>query len=316
MRYNRLQNRIAESTFTLPICALLTTLLWWWPKGEYSLEYMLGWGVCALSTYVLTETNNSNILIRIRTRMVCCVWLIGTSILGFLHPLSNAVLAAFCLIVSHYLLFKSYQLHQPVVWVFHSYLFLGLGSIAFPWMLAFAMLYYWYLAVMLRAISWRSFWAGIVGLLIPYWFWGVGCLMLNDLTPLTEHLMQLTEWNPITLGNYQHIPQVWIASWGLFTLLALIGGVHFLITSFNDKIQVRMLLYIFVVQTLVVEIFMVLQPQHFQPLMAMLLACCCPLIAHFFSLTGSRLSNLLFCITLIMVIALAIWNLWMPSFSL
>lgn len=316
MKNDRLQNHISESVLTLPFCALLTTLLWWWPKGEYSLEYLLGWGVCALSAYVLTETNNGNLLIRIRTRLVSCVWLVGTAFLGFLHPLSNAMLAAFCLIVSLYLLFKSYQLWQPVVWVFHSFLFLGLGSIAFPWMLALAILYYWYLISMLRAISWRSFWAGIIGLLIPYWFWGVGCLVLDDMTPLVEHLMQLADWKPIQLENYRHIPQNWVASWGMITLLALVGGIHFLCTSFNDKIQVRMLLYIFVIQTLVVDVFLVLQPQHFQPLMAMLLACSCPLIAHFFALTGSRLSNLLFCLTLLMVIALATWNLWMPSFSL
>jgi len=295
---------------------VLTTLLWWLPLGEFRLDYALGWILCALCTYVIAETNNNNFIIRIRTRMMSCVWLVIATTLGFLHPISNASIAALCLVVSHYLLFKTYQLKQPVGWTFHSFLFLSLGSLVFPQMLALAFFYYWYLIVLLRAISWRSFFAGIIGLLLPYWFWAAVCGFTDDFNPMTTHILSFAEWQPIVLENYLQIPQPWIASWVVVTLTSLIGGIHFLLTYYNDKVQVRMLLYIYVIQMVTIQTYLLLQPQHFQVLMALLAVCCSPLIAHLFALTGSRLSNLFFCFTLLLFIALAVWNLWMPTFTL
>jgi len=294
----------------------MASLLWWWPLGKYRLDYALGWALCALCTYVILETNNSNFIIRIRTRMMSCVWLIIITTLGFLHPLSNATLAAFCLVASHYLLFKTYQQKQPVGHTFHSFLFLGLGSLVFPQMLVLAIFYFWYLIVLLRAISWRSFFAGIIGLSLPYWFWAAICVLRDDISPIIHHFFSFSQWQPLLLENYLHLPQPWIVSWGIITFVSLVGGIHFLVTYYNDKVQVRMLLYIYVIQMLIIQTFLLLQPQHFQVLMALLAVCASPLIAHLFALTNSRLCNSFFCLTLLLFIALAVWNLWMPTFTL
>ena len=315
MRHDRFQNHISESIFTLPICAVLATLLWWWPLGKYRLDYALGWVLCAICTYIILETNNSNFLIRIRTRMVSCVWLVLFTSLGFLHPISKASIAASCLVVSHFLLFKTYQQKNSVGWIFHSFLFLSLGSLVFPQMFALAVFYYWYLIVLLRAISWRNFFAGIIGLLLPYWFWTAFCALTDDIGPMVNHILNITEWHPISLENYLHLPQCWIASWTVITLTTLIGGCHFLTTYYNDNIKQRMLLYIYVTQTIVIQIFLLVQPQHFQTMIALLAVSGSPLIAHYFVLTSSWISNTFFCFTLLLFVALAVWNLWMPTFT-
>ena len=76
-----------------------------------------------------------------------------------------------------------------------------------------------------------------------------------------------------------------------------------------------MLLYIYVFQTILIQVFLLLQPQFFQTLVALLAVCASPLIAHLFALTNTRLSNLFFCLTLLLFTALTVWNLWMPTFS-
>lgn len=314
MRHNRFQNHISESIFTLPFCAVTATVLWWWPLGRFNIDYALGWILSALCTYIILETNNSNFLIRIRTRMVSCVWLVIITSLGFLHPISNASIAAFCLVVSLFLLFKTYQQRQTVGWVFHSFLFLGLGSLVFPQMLVLSFFHYWYLIVLLRAISWRSFFAGIIGLLLPYWFWAAFCALTDNFSPIITHILRITEWHPIAIENYLYLPQSWIASWAVITITSIVGGLHFLVTYYNDNIKQRMLLYIYVFQTILIQVFLLLQPQFFQTLVALLAVCASPLIAHFFALTNTRFSNLFFCFTLLLFIGLTVWNLWMPTF--
>ena len=76
-----------------------------------------------------------------------------------------------------------------------------------------------------------------------------------------------------------------------------------------------MLLYIYVTQTIVIQIFLLVQPQHFQTMIALLAVSGSPLIAHYFVLTSSWISNTFFCFTLLLFVALAVWNLWMPTFT-
>ena len=43
----RLQNRIAESTLTLPLAAVVATLLWWLPQGGYTAMALRSWAATA-----------------------------------------------------------------------------------------------------------------------------------------------------------------------------------------------------------------------------------------------------------------------------
>ena len=77
-----------------------------------------------------------------------------------------------------------------------------------------------------------------------------------------------------------------------------------------------MYLYIYITQTLVLLAFLPLQPAHYPTTMALILVSACPLIAHYFALTGSRLSNLFFLLSLLLTAGMAVLNLWMTSFSI
>ena len=72
-----------------------------------------------------------------------------------------------------------------------------------------------------------------------------------------------------------------------------------------------MILYIYSVQTTLLILYLFLQPQEFQSTMALLVVSTCPLIAHFFALTKSRLSNTFFILSLLLCGIMAYLNLWM-----
>ena len=316
MKKSRFQNRVAESNLTLPVCALLTTVLWcWWPNFMHDAflikhyELIIGWALCALTTYVLLETNNRNVLIRIRTRMVACSWLALVACMGFLHADIRSLGCAFCLSASHYLLFSCYQQVDAVNNTFHSFFFLGLGSLAFPPVLVLAVCYYGYLAGYLRSLCWRSFWAGIVGLLIPYWVWACWCLWGQDFSPFIQHFLPYFQFVvSFVWTGYRDLSLDELACWAFVTLLSMIGIIHYLRTSYNDKIRVRMIFNVLICQALLIQVAMVFFPIYFRPLVALYVVSSAPLVAHYFSLTTSKYTNAFFCLCLVMMVAYCLWS--------
>lgn len=310
MTHNRFQNKVAESEATMPVCAVLATILWWWPQQSFALSNIIGWGLCAITTYICMETNGIQNIIRIRTRMMACVWLVLSSCLAFTHPFESPAIIAVCLAASYYLLFRCYQLYDSTVWIFHSFLFLGIGSLFSAVMLPMGLLFYIYLITFLRSLTWRGFWAGILGMALPYVGWGAWCFLTDTTDSLLEFITSHYVWHPVSWEALTTLPFSWMASTGIVVLMSLVGVLHYLQTKYNDKIKVRMILYIYTVQTFLLILYLFLQPQESQDTMALLVVSACPLIAHYFSLTKSWLSNAFFIVSLLLCGAMAYLNLW------
>jgi hypothetical protein len=295
----------------MPICALLATILWWWPQQEFALSNILGLVLCAFTTYICMETNGVQRIIRIRTRMMACVWLVLASCLAFMHPLEAPAISAACLSLSYYLLFRCYQLYDSTAWIFHSFLFLGIGSLFTAVMLPMGLLYYIYLIGFLRSLTWRGFWAGVLGLAVPYLGWGAWYFLMDRTDNILDFIISHFVWHPVSWEALASLSLCWMVSMGIVILLSLVGVFHYLQTKYNDKIRVRMVLYIYTVQTILLILYLFLQPQEFQNIMALLLVSACPLIAHYFSLTRSWLSNAFFILSLLLCGTMAYFNLWM-----
>jgi len=316
MVHNKFQNKVAESEATMPICVVLATILWWWPLLSFTLDNILGWLLCAFTTYVCMETNGVQHIIRIRTRMMSCVWLMLATCMAFMHPWGTPAICAACMAMSYYLLFRCYQLYDSTVWIYHSFLFLGLGTIFSPAMLFMVFLYYIYLIGFLRSLTWKGFWAGILGIITPYWCWAIWCILMGKTDVMQEFINSHFLWQPVSWEAITALSIDQMISMGVVSLLGLLGLFHYMQTKYNDKIRVRMILYIYSVQTMLLMLYLLLQPDHFQTTMALLIVSSSPLIAHYFSLTGSWLSNAIFILSLLMCGIMAYYNLWMTSFSI
>ena len=313
---NRIQYNIASSEFTLPLCVILAVAMWWLPQQMFSVDCLLGLILCLLTTYVVMETNAQQHIIRIRTRMMSCVWLILAASLSFMHPIGEPIVAAAFLCVSYLLLFRSYQRHRPQAIVFHAFLMLGIGSFCAPVMLVMAIPFFLYLAIFLRSLTKRAFWAGILGLIVPYWCYAVWSFVTGNLQSFIDRLTEMAQYEIPSLEAITSMPFVWQVSAGVIALLSIVSIIHYLRTNYDDKIRVRMILYIYVSQTLLLIAFLLLQPAHYQTTMALLVASASPLIAHYFSLTGSWFSTFFFFLSLVLTAGMATLNLWLTSFTL
>jgi hypothetical protein len=227
-----------------------------------------------------------------------------------MHPLEGPAVCAACLALSYYLLFRCYQLYNPSIWIFHSFLFLGIGSLFAPVFLAMGLLYYLYLLGFLRALTWRGFWAGILGMTIPYWCWGMLCFFMDRTDSLFAFASTHFMWSPVSLQAIQNWSLTWMISSGVVILLGLVAIFHYLRTKYNDKIRVRMILYIYTSQTLLLMLYLFLQPCEYQNTMSLLVVSSSPLIAHYFALTKSWASNTFFILSLLLCGVMAYYNLW------
>lgn len=316
MRNSRLQNKVSESVVTLPVCAALGVLVWLWNTMQ-SAE-----GLCprtvsvpliaAATTWIIMETNNRNSLLRVRSRMVSVVWLVCICMMSFSHQFSDGWIAALSLAASTYLLLGTYQEHEPVFQTFHSSFLLGICVIAVPWTAVMIPLYWWYMLVFLRCITWRSFWAFIIGLMLPLWFTLGWCIFQGSYDFLLERLSELAFPQVLTIDAYKPF-----FDWkngtnltlALIVLLSLLGGIHYLRNYYQDKIRTRMLLYIYVMQTVVCMAVIAIQPCLVERMMLPLVVCCSPLIAHYFALTSKRLTNLVFILAVVLAVAITTLNM-------
>lgn len=313
---NRLQNKIAKGEFTFLFCAIIALILWWLPEFAFSLSNALGLVVFMLATYIVIETNARMQIIRIRTRMMSCVWLVFAACLPFMHPLGKPIIAATFLCASYFLLFRCYQQHRPQTNAFHAFLMLSIGSFFAPVMLLMTIAFFLYLIFFLRSLTKKAFWAGILGIIAPFWCYAIWCFLTKDLQSFVRHLTEMVHLEMPSLEALTALPFSVQVSIAVLALLSIVSIIHYLRTNYDDKIRVRMCLYIYVSQTLLLLAFLLFQPAQYETTMALLVASASPLIAHYFSLSGSIFCSIFFVLSLLLTAAMAILNLWMTSFSI
>ena len=321
MRNNRFQNYVSKSTLTLPLCMVTGALAWFWSGSTHEFAFsnsaLVSFLLAAISTYIVIETANLFALLRIRSNMIAAVWVAFISMLPFLHSFSAGWVAVPALAASYYVMFLAYQQHEPVLHIFHSFLLLGIASLAIPHLSVFVPLYYWYLLVFLRCLTWRGFWAGTVGMALPVCFVLGWCILSRDFTFIFSRLELLQATRLFPADGY-----VWLIAYrepqalnfAFATLLSVIGIVHYLRSYYNDKIRTRMYLYIYVMQTVASWLLMVCVPDFYYLVYPVFLLGASTMIAHFFALTGTIVSNLLFCLCLVLTIALFTLNIGLWTF--
>jgi hypothetical protein len=160
------------------------------------------------------------------------------------------------------------------------------------------------------SLSWRTFFASILGLLTPYWF----CLPYyafqgeNCLDILSSHLSTL--FNIATLPDYSVLTITKIVYLGFLVILMVIGSSHFITTSYRDTIRVRQIYFSFIMIAAFSLFLVLIQPHCYDMAIHVLILAISPMIAHFFALTHSRFTNILFISTLTIILLFTGYHLW------
>jgi hypothetical protein len=303
----RLQNRIAESGVVLPVMAVYGLVIWlvaglvthnWWPQLA----------CFALSAYSMVEMNNSFALLRVRSRMVSATFIALTCAMSFLFGSLSGALVQLFFIIALLLLLSTYQEPMSLGRIFYAFVFLGLASVFSVQTMVLIPLLWLLMATQLQSLSGRGLMASLIGLATPWWFICLWFIIQHDFTPLTEHFAALADFTPLSHA-YAQVTQEQLLAWVLTAVLTLTGIIHFWRNSIDEKIRTRLLYGLFTWMSTACLLLTALQPQHFDPLMRMAVVCASPPIAHFLTLSSTRITNVAFFVIAAVTLAVTVVNL-------
>ena len=310
----RLQNRIAESGLVLPLMSLYALVVWllagllrhwWWPQLACFI----------LSAYLMVELNNANSLLRVRSRMVSGVFIGLSCTMSFLFGSLSGALVQLFFIASLLLLFSLYQSPQLLGRIFYAFLLLGLSSLLSVYMLLLVPLLWLLMATHLQSMTWRGLFASLIGLVTPYWFVSLWFILQRDFTLPAAYFAALTAFIPPPDAYAAAFADPWalgrLLAYVLTAVLSVVGVVHFWRQGIDEKIRTRLLYGFFAWLTAALLLLVALQPQLYDPLMRMALVCASPLVAHFMTLSSSRLTNIAFFVILAAALAVTAAGLFL-----
>lgn len=304
----RIQNIVAESRRTLSITATYAIIVWLL-AGLIGQGRWLQFACFVLSVYLMMQLNNENLLIRIYSRMVSVSYILLSCAALFLFDSLSSAFFQPALIASIFCLFKTYQDRSSAGWTYYTFLFLGLGSLLDVHALYLLPVFWLMMILTVYSFSWHTFMASLLGIATPYWFtlawyaWqGEG-----DISPWLQHFAEFASlqlpFSYSVLGLQHLLLIVFLVS------LFLLGAIHFVVTSYKDKIRVRQMYYSLIVLMIFSCILVALMPQLYHLTFHIMIISVSPIIGHFMALTNSRLTNILFFVLAAVTLFLTSMNL-------
>lgn len=325
-----LQAQITAGRFTLPVVIFICILCWVGTSfllpdlragdSSYSLwntassQWIPQWAgrlssfvLYAVIGYFLIEMNNTFAIIRMRASVQTSLYFLFITACPGMHMLYAGDVAAVAFLLSLYFLFRSYQQYRSSANLFHSFVFIGAGSLLFPQLLLFIPI--WLIgSYNFKSLNPRSFCAAIIGLSLPYWFLLGHAIFHNEMDLFYQPFTELVTFQSIDfLNSFNLWEKVTLA---YMFILFLVSMVHCFVTGYKDKIQTRAYLNFLMLLNFCVFLFIVLQPAHCMDLMSLLFIGTSILTAHLFVLTNNKLSNLFFICSMISLILLFGFNTW------
>lgn len=304
----RLQNRIAQSRWALPITIIYGLVVC------LTVELM-GYGqwmtfaLLLVATLMMAELNNGYSLIRIYSRMVSCSFMVMITMSLTLFESVTVAVVMVAFIAFLLLIFRAYQNPGAVGWVFYAFVALGISSIVFSKSLLFVPVLWVIMAVNVLCFSPRTLIASLLGIITPYWFVAAWLIYQGNISYLGTHFLSALQFGTPFQFSILNIHQ--LLTFAFVLVLAVIGAVHFFLYSYQDRIRIRLMYETFVVLDACAVIFAILQPQYFDEMLGMSIVTTATLIGHFLALTHSRLSNITMFVLACVTLALTIFNLWL-----
>ncbi len=306
-----IQNIVAESHRTLPITAVYAVVVWLL-AGLINEGWWLQFGCFVLSVFLMMQMNSQNLLTRIYSRTVSVSYMTLICMPVFLFSSMSGALLQVCIIAALLILFSCYQDNNSPGRIFYTFLLLGIGSLINLHILLFIPFFWILMAFYVYAMGWRTWFASLIGLITPYWFaaglWLFEMKSFSRLTTLFSIQFPTLEWFNFSFSNIQQTLVL-----GYIMFLFIIGSIHFMIDSIRDKIRVRQLYYAFMLMSAYALVLLLLLPQEYDMLIRVMTVAVSPLIGHFFALTHSKFSNILFLFLTISLLAITAFNLWISS---
>jgi hypothetical protein len=199
---------------------------------------LIVWGTTIIQIGIalsLLYLSNSFVLIRNRTLLPSVFYLLFIGSGTFVYDSWESCVAGVCVLCCLFFLFDSYRKLYSQGAALNIALLLTIGS--FVWLpLLFFFPVFWYGMYKFQSLSFRSFFASVVGFVVVYLFIFTWSFHLND--QLHFFLSTLPDWEQlISTQPFQFNIREYILS-GYLALLFIWVGINIFISGISDKIKV------------------------------------------------------------------------------
>ena len=278
----RFQNRVAESSLSLPVSAIICILIWL-AAGLVSQKLWIPLLLTGFSTYLIAEMNNRNALLRIRSRMMSCVFLWLATMQATITISWQTITIQALMGICTFLLLFCYRDKTEVPSIFCMALTISIGSIIWAPFLYFLPVIFILLCTPLYAMSFKAVSAIIMGLILPHWALIPYFVYKENVDWLKDHYKLLY---------------------------------HFVRTAYKDKLKTRNLYDVIIALSVFFAVITPLVPLYANYTLAMFTIAVCPLAAHYFSLTTTKLTNIVFIATIVIIAIISIMAIYTPYFKI
>lgn len=273
-----------------------------------------GWWVqlllFGLSCYLMVELNNSNVLLRVRSRMIAATFIVLSTMLVTFFGQWKGGVCALSFIAALNVFFRSYQDREAVGHTYFAFCLIALASMFLVHMLLLVPILWLLMHTHLQSFSWSAWRASLLGLLTPYWLVVPWFVWQHDIGTFTRHFVPLAQIIATPVASQLDVMQM--ANVAFIVVLLLVSAIHFWTNRMDDKIRIRMLYGFLIVMSFFCIALVALLPQHYDPLLRILVVCASPVIAHFLTVSSSRFTNILFLVVVALCVVLTVINLYGP----
>ena len=307
---DRFQHDVATGRWSLPVVALITLAVWMLTAQRPLADG--GALLCAgVTAYLLAELNTRFMLIRARTALPSCIFLCLFAATPFLFQWSTGCLLPVFFTCMLFALFRSYDSYRASATIFHAFLFLGLGSIVFPCLFWLSPLMFLHM-VFLRSFSAKTFFAGIIGLLIPYWLILGYSLCTGNYDRFPDMMAAPFRWEA---PDYGSVGLPFVAAWGASLLLFVAFVAFYSVSAYKDKVQTRILLKTIAWMGVWLQALMAVHPQGAHLLLPVFFIPTAILGGRLYALTFGLYVRISFYTSLALIFFLFLFGLWMHLFN-
>lgn len=303
----RFQDRTVIGTFTLPLAALWAVMVsvaaYLFAQGEWASMPAL-----AASTYCMLEMNNHNMLLRKRSRMVSCSFLMLTMMCMGANNHVGISIVQLCFAGAIFLLTFTYQNKKMVGVLFYVALLVGISS--FVWIHSIWLMLLLLLVIFrpLSSLSFRGINGMFFGLALPYSIYATYRLWEKDLAWWEPKLQMLTDSR--ALFDYGNVRIELIPPYVLMWILTVCSTFHFISYSYQDKVRVRMLYWMYIALAWLTLILIACAPCNAHYLLPIACIPVSVLTAHLFTHTSTKFSNISFSIAIILAMLITVFEVF------
>ncbi len=268
--------------------------------------YVIGLLLLVLTAFIIQRISDIEMLIRDRTRLPFMLFVLLMSTNAGLFPFREVSVVLLCLVFMIYELFNSYQLPEATGKFFNAGALIGIAGLFMPQVLWFVPLL-WIGMYQFRSLSFRSFMASLIGLLIVYWFvlaWGVWKHDFSMFASLYSSLSDFGFFSIVTSFQYYQIGVIGVV------LLLILALFHIKIDAFSNSVRVRQMLFYLLNLSVWSLVLIFLYGKIVDSLLAILYLFGSVLIAYFLESMRNRLRFILYYSVLVLSVASFIMRVW------